>query len=217
MQTADMPTRLQAIAHALIKAEIESDPYGRGYAGKTPQEQADLINAPFIFEASPAVTRHGQPVSWGAIHHVIHTFGEWPNVQLRAEERPADLAVRAAMSVLKADPMRMIDPTDPRAWERVKSWLIALRTADDLTEACLDAIYDLPNVPVAAVTQERHPRVVDIFLGFPLPPLPAAPSPTGDLVADAAARQDLIDAYHEENPGPPNALAADDIAAAMAA
>jgi len=34
----------------LIKAEIENDPYGRGYAGKTSAEIAALLNSPFEVE-----------------------------------------------------------------------------------------------------------------------------------------------------------------------
>lgn len=42
-----------------LKDEIQKDPKGRGYAGKTPKEIADLINGPIIIKED--ITYHNPP------------------------------------------------------------------------------------------------------------------------------------------------------------
>jgi len=61
------------IIKELIRAEIENDPFNRGYAGKTNQEIADLLNTPFEVEI---VTKefHVAPIS-----RILEKTAEAPN------------------------------------------------------------------------------------------------------------------------------------------
>ena len=69
---------------AAVKAEIVNDPAKRGYAGRTAQEQADLMNSPYSVAGVPAAT----DVSAGAVEAIIVPSGELWGIQ-QAANKPA--------------------------------------------------------------------------------------------------------------------------------
>jgi hypothetical protein len=160
--------RLSLEMKKIIRNELLTDPAGRGYAAKSPQEMADLINVSFMAEKSPATTLENQPVRWGDVRGLANAAGEWPNVMLRAEERPATSTVKAAMNAVSMGDDRRLDPKDTRAWSAFQAGMAALEKAGDLSPETVAEMNALTTVAVPAVIEEQHARIMEIFIRNPV-------------------------------------------------
>ena len=150
---------------AILRKEILGDPAGRGYDPKDAQKTADLMNMSYMADVVPAHTLKDQPLRWGDVRGLAQAAGEWPNVVLKSEERPATDAVRAAINATATGPEQKIDPTDPAAWGAFQGGLQLFVAEDVLSQATVDAILAMTSVDVPAVTAERHARTMEIYLG----------------------------------------------------
>lgn len=136
-----------------LKAEIANDPAGRGYAGKTASEIADLVNAPWI-EA-------GAPIKQLATVSPSEFFGRFT-----PDEAAAIEAARGSNKIL-AWFFKQLDLAQGRidlADLRIQQGLGMLVQGGLLTNARKNAILaappDLPGPDI-----EHNPRVMVIFAG----------------------------------------------------
>lgn len=153
---------------AILRTEILTDPAKRGYDVKDAQKTADLLNVPFMGEVTPAKELPNQPLRWGDVRGVAQATGEWPNIVIRAEERPATNTVKAAINARATEPGQMIDPTDPRAWGAFQAGLQLFEAAGDLSAETVAAIQAMATVTIPAVVAEQHPRIMEIFIQNPV-------------------------------------------------
>lgn len=150
---------------AILRAEILSDPAGRGYDPKDAQKTADLLNVSYMAEVVPATTLENQPLRWGDVRGLAQAAGEWPNIVIRSEERPATDTVKAAINATAAGPEQMIDPADPKAWGAFQMGLQLFEAAGDISPDTVAAINALTIAHIPAVTAEQNARAMEIFLG----------------------------------------------------
>ena len=75
---------LSNMALAALSAELKNDPAKRGYAGRTAQEQADMMNAPYSVTSAPVA----MDVQAGAVEAIIVPSGELWGIQ-QAANKPA--------------------------------------------------------------------------------------------------------------------------------
>lgn len=157
---------------AVLRDEIANDPAKRGYDPKDPDATAALLNASFMAEAAPAKTLEAQPIVWRDIRRLAQARGEWPNIILRSENRPADETVRAAINARATDDDQIIDPADPEAWAPFQAGLKMFEASADLSKETVAGILALAVKDVAAVMVEQHARGMEIFASRPDVALP---------------------------------------------
>lgn len=169
--------RLSLEMKKIIRNELLTDPAARGYAGKTSQEMADLINASFMAEVSPAKSLKNQPIRWRDIRRAAQSTGEWPRIRRLSEKRLPDgtadddpqwMLIDAAINATETDDDQIIDPNDPDAWVPFQMGMQAFGDAKVLSAATIAKIMALTDVEVSPVIEERHARLMEIFIRNPV-------------------------------------------------
>lgn len=173
---------------ALLKAEILNDPTGRGYAGKTAQEQVDLFYAPWSMTV-PGKVLTGQPFSWAAAKGIARgaTTLDWPRIVARSAQRasavlpppgtpldPNTAAILMAVNATESQDGDMVDPSHPEGWAAFQAGLAALQAIGDLSAKTVAAITALGTVQEPDVIIPQSPRASVVFAAFLSPPVVTA-------------------------------------------
>lgn len=152
---------------AMLRAELVDDLAGRGYAGHTAEEIAALLNAPYEAEIAPAGIRD-VPVAEIETYLRSHLLvGAWKRfVTNPPAEAPAQVVdgVSELLDILGSRNVRTIGMTDPTTAATVDAVLTAIVPFGLLTDAQRGELLALAQAP--AVTEERHPRWVDLIIGI---------------------------------------------------
>lgn len=169
---------------AILRDEIMKDPADRGYnQGADAAATAELLNSAYEAEVTPAADKTGQTLRWSDVRGVAQAAGEWPNIVIRSEERPATDTVKAAINACATAPEQEIDPNDPKAWGAFEAGLQLFKASGDLSAATVDMILGMTTVPIPAVTEWRHARWLELILGV----ADAPNAVTADDVTEALA------------------------------
>lgn len=171
--------RLSFEMKAIIRNELLTDPAGRGYAGRKPEEIVKVefdspgsINCAFTAIKTPEATLSNQPVRWQDIRRAAQSTGEWPRIRRLSETRlpegtpnddPKQQIIDAAINATETDNDQVIDPSDPDAWGPFQVGLKAFRDAGVLSDVTINRISGLTTVNIPAVVEERHCRLWTIF------------------------------------------------------
>ena len=168
---------------AILRAEILGDPAKRGYDAADADATAALLNASYMAVVTPEKVLEKQPLRWGDVRGLAQAAGEWPNVVLKAEERPASDVVKAAINATATGPEQQIDPADPKAWGAFEFGLQLFEAEGVLSAETVSAILAMTTSVIPAVEGERHARVMEIFLGVADAPNAATPDDVKEALA----------------------------------
>lgn len=162
---------------AALKAELANDPAARGYAGKSANEQAALLNAPFAGAAPGAVA---VAIPLGLVEGYLRARFFMTRLQAYASASPpagaSPQAVEAASELLGmiASPhTATVDMTDPVVAGAVAASLAALAAEGaagrfvNLAGQAFGAanVADLLALGAhQAAAMQTHPRVMDVFM-----------------------------------------------------
>lgn len=157
----------------VIRNELLTDPAGRGYVGKTPQEQADLINAGYTTQP-PTPAAVAVDVSTSAVQKIIVPTMELFRIT-RESEKPTtggaeDAVIAAAWSFSEMlTRWENIETSNPDTWKAAQAAMGALQQAGLLSQSSVDRITALVNpTPVAPPPREEHARIFEIFIRNPV-------------------------------------------------
>jgi hypothetical protein len=171
---------------ARLRAELLTDPEGRGYAGKTAQEQADLLNAPWTVTREPVAV----DIAVSSVVGYLQLQGKLLPLLTYASAPPEDanpMAVGVAKNLMYAvdRPHAPADlSTSTPAALTALSGMLEILVSDPLSgleqadAAALLALGQREQPP-----EEHHARVLDLTLN-----IPGAPNAfTADDVTEALA------------------------------
>jgi hypothetical protein len=114
---------------SLIRTEITTDPKSRGYAGKTPEEQATLINAIYDSILVPISCR--QFLTW------LVSVGGLKRLEAIANTSPLYDAARGALIVASYPPLEQFNLADSTIQAQVE----AFKQGGIFTESEIDSLY----------------------------------------------------------------------------
>lgn len=124
-----------------ILAKLATDPYNKmPQDGSADVEMSGMMNAE---EVSVIVA-----FPWVSAKKIAQAYGDWPNIVIRSEERPADATVKAAINAVSLDDGQVIDPSNVYAWKAFEAGMSVLHASGDLSDA---AIGEIGKLPVSAI------------------------------------------------------------------
>ena len=194
---SEMHATTRAVLLQAIRGEIDADPTGRGYGGKSAAQIAALMSAP-VPQAAPEPEQRA--FKWGDARGIAQAHGCWPFIVLRARKTPAmppagveDWAILAAINAVSTEREQVIDAADENEWAAFTGGIQAFRAVGDLTQAAATAILALgthqPPTPPDGIA--RWLAVID--------GISAAETPA------PVAQDDGTETVHPGYAGPPNA------------
>lgn len=191
-----------------IHAEVVNDPAGRGYAGKTPAEIVDLMNAPMVVQPDT--------VPCDVLVSDVRGYLEARLVLVRLEDwvsnpaTPAGDARDAARTLLRVtgnSGITYFSTGNPVGRANVLGLfaLLVAAGAGGLTQAHYDELEAMATR--TGPSETHHPRWLTVIEGIPAAPTP--PEPVG-------MTEDGKPIFHPGYAGPPNAATVELVAGALA-
>jgi hypothetical protein len=152
---------------AVLRAELTTDPSSRGYAGKSAEDAAALLNASYFVAGAPSACDVGS----ANIQKIIVPTGELFKITRTGaaalDGTAKDALIGAAWSFSEMlSRWSTIETSNPDTWKAAQASMAALEASGLLSAASIAAITALVEVTPPPV--EQHARIMEIFIQSPV-------------------------------------------------